>query len=256
MLILLSPAKKLNFQKNAINFTSSVPFFLKEAKLLAETASHLNPSELSKLMKISPKLANLNYDRFQKFSENPDPEKLKQAAFTFNGDTYLGLDSDSVDQVNHEFMQNHLRILSGLYGVLKPFDLIQPYRLEMGSRLSNSQGENLYAYWGEKISDSLKNELEDHKHKILINLASEEYFKVLKNGVSASQVVTPKFYEKRNGQIKIISFLAKKARGLMARFIIDNNITNPKELENFQSSGYSFQKSKSDSENLIFLREQ
>ena len=254
MLSLLSPAKKLNFDKLNRNCEASQPKFQKQASELAVIAAELSSSELSDLMKISSKLAELNRDRFSQFATTTLPEVSKQAAFAFAGDTYTGLDADRIKQENDTFFQDNIRILSGLYGVLRPFDLIQPYRLEMGSRLQNPHGSNLYEFWGNQIAKALEDELDQHENRSVINLASEEYFKVVNVKAIPLSVVTPKFLEIKNGEQKLISFYAKKARGSMARFIVNNKIIRPKDIKEFNQDGYMFNSEKSDAKTYVFSR--
>ena len=222
--------------------------------MLAKIASKLDAVELSNLMNISSNLANLNKERFDKFSVDPLSENSKQAAFAFAGDTYEGLSAEKINPENDIFFQNNIRILSGLYGLLRPFDVIQPYRLEMGSRLANQEGKNLYEFWNNTLAKRLKMELKDHEDASIINLASEEYFKVLKFDKEHLNVIHTKFFEIRNGNYKLISFYAKKARGLMARFIIENRISKPNDLKDFNLDDYNFQKELSKEDTYVFSR--
>ena len=254
MISILSPAKKLNFEKIHRNCEASQPIFKKQATKLAKIAAQLDISELSKLMKISSNLATLNKKRFDQFSADPSPINLKQAAFVFAGDTYVGLNADKINPENDTFFQNNIRILSGLYGILRPFDLIQPYRLEMGSRLQTEEGSNLYTFWNNALATTLKTDLKSHKNKVLINLASEEYFKAINFSKNNLKVITPKFFEIRNGDYKLISFFAKKARGLMARFIVNNRLTEPEDIKDFNLEGYKFESKANDDKNYIFSR--
>jgi hypothetical protein len=255
MLALLSPAKRLDFQKIMPNQLDSVPIFLSDATKLASIGSKLKKSELSHLMKISPELTDLTHERFISFTSNPDINSTKPAAFAFSGDTYVGLDSNTINKENFNFFQKNIRILSGLYGMLRPFDRIQPYRLEMGSKLRNPKGKNLYEYWSNSISNLLNLEICDHEYQIIINLASDEYFKVINQKSLQTKIITPKFYEQKNDSYKMIGFFAKKARGLMARYIIDNKITDPSFLKDFSSEGYTYVSSRSNENNLVFLRD-
>ncbi len=255
MISLLSPAKKLNFKKMLRNCEASQPVFKEQASKLATVASKLNTIELSKLMNISSNLASLNKDRFDQFSNNPIPEQTKQAAFAFAGDTYSGLSAEIIDPKNHDFFQNNIRILSGLYGILRPFDVIQPYRLEMGSKLKTNESSNLYEFWNDKLAESLKIDLENHSNKSLINLASEEYFKaVALSAKNNFKIITPKFYEVKNGNKKLISFYAKKARGLMARFIVSNRIVEPDDIRDFNLEAYKFEEKTDNDQVYIFVR--
>jgi cytoplasmic iron level regulating protein YaaA (DUF328/UPF0246 family) len=205
-------------------------------------------------MGISDDLAKLNKTRFKVFQEAPSQELTKQAALTFAGDTYRGLDANSFSEENLKFAQQNIRILSGLYGVLRPLDLIQPYRLEMGANFSTPNSKNLYTFWKNKITRSLSNELMDHKFQKIINLASVEYFKAVDSKVFNEQIITPKFLEKRGSDYKNISFYSKYARGAMARFIIKNQIEDPKNLKDFNQDGYCYEKSLSTPENPFFLQ--
>jgi len=254
MLSILSPAKKLNFDKLTRNCEASTPRFLINATNLANIAAELSSQQLSDLMKISPKLAELNRERFKNFSDNPTKDQVKQAAFAFSGDTYIGLGVDKINPNNDQFFQKNIRILSGLYGLLRPFDEIQPYRLEMGSKLKNPKGNNLYAFWGHRIVQELETDIKNHEHKNIINLASEEYFKVVKTQQLNMKIITPKFFEIKSGQRKIVSFYAKKARGLMARFIVNNKITKPNEIKLFDLNSYKFDNLNSDDNTYIFTR--
>ena len=255
MLSILSPAKKLNFEPLNRNCESSEPIFNARAARLAKVAATLGSTGIAKLMNISPKLAELNDKRFKKFSNATSHVQTKQAVFAFAGDTYVGLDATTINPSCDIFFQENIRILSGLYGVLKPFDMIQPYRLEMGSKLETSSGNNLYQFWGDTILRSLETELEKHSGNEIINLASDEYFKVLGKKNFSEQVITPKFYEKKAGNYKLISFFAKKARGLMARYIVTNKLTNPEDLKSFNLANYRYEQDKSSKEVLVFSRE-
>ena len=255
MISILSPAKKLNFDTMTRNCESSQPRFKKEANKLATIASKLNSTELSKLMKISPNLAELNKKRFDQFLETPSLSQSKQAAFAFAGDTYVGLSAEDINPEHDVFFQNNIRILSGIYGILRPFDLIQPHRLEMGSRLINDKGSNLYEFWNDTLARYLETELESHSDKTLINLASEEYFKALTFAKEQKlKVITPKFFEIKNGEYKLISFYAKKARGLMARFIVNNKITDPIDIKDFNLEGYKFENISDDGQQFVYTR--
>lgn len=249
MLTVLSPAKKLNFDPLADGHAHSYPDFQDDANTLAKVARKLSVMDLRNLMKISEDLAVLNKDRFAAFAPASDERNSKQAAFAFAGDTYTGLQSDSFDPGDVEYAQNHLRILSGLYGVLKPLDRIQPYRLEMGSRLKNKAGSNLYAYWGDRVGAVL----DRCANGVVVNCASNEYFKATgKNMIS--RVITPAFKEERADGLKMIGFFAKKARGSMARFMVQNRIEDPEGLKDFDIDGYKFQPKLSGENNWVFVR--
>ncbi len=250
MLAVISPAKKLNFDPLPEGFPQSFPEFQADANTLAATARKLAASDLRRLMSISEDLAQLNRARFRAFEKQSDDRNSKQAALAFAGDTYVGLQAESFDAGDLNFAQDHLRILSGLYGVLRPLDRIQPYRLEMGSRLKNRHGANLYAYWGDRVGAALD---EAASGGPVINLASAEYFKAAGKALRAP-VITPAFREERDGDLKMISFFAKKARGMMARFIVRNRITDAEALKDFDMEGYRFQPSLSDGANWTFTR--
>ena len=254
MKIVISPAKNLNIGKDT-QFKQFTEFYFKEEALqLVDIAKQLSPPELSSLMKISDKLANLNYARFQDWHLPFTPENSLQAIFAFQGDVYKGMDAISFDEQDLEFAQQYLRILSGLYGILKPLDLIQAYRLEMGTRLKNPKGKNLYEFWGNKITDFLNNEFAEEDNPVLINLASNEYFKVIRPENLKATIITPQFKEYRNNELKIISFSAKKARGRMSRFIIKNKITQVEDIKAFDWDNYRFDENLSDATTWIFTR--
>ena len=243
MLTLLSPAKSLNYEpSHHAGFT--LPHFIAETKILAVQLKKFSVPDLEKLMGISKNLAELNHQRFQNFSENFDLENSKQAILAFDGDVYKPIEAEKFTSEDLNFAQKTLRILSGFYGALRPLDLIQPYRLEMGTNL------NLYKFWSDKISQHLDSEGSKH----LINLASEEYFSVINPKKISAKIINITFKENKNGSYKIIGIYAKKARGLMANFIIKNKITNPQELKKFQSENYQFAKEMSDEINFVFVR--
>jgi cytoplasmic iron level regulating protein YaaA (DUF328/UPF0246 family) len=252
MLVVVSPAKTLDFESAPITKAHTQPRFLEQSQLLVEDLKKLSVSELATLMKLSDKLAGLNMARFQTWSTPFDFSNAKQAVLAFKGDVYTGLDADSLNKNSLEFMQQHLRILSGLYGVLRPLDLIQPYRLEMGTKFNNAKGKDLYQFWGQQLREAIEAELEDD---ILVNLASNEYFKALQAKQLNARIITPIFKDWKNGQYKIISFYAKKARGLMSRYIIENQITKPEQLQQFDSDGYRFNADMSKDDNWVFIRD-
>ena len=254
MMVLLSPAKKFDFSQNLDLEKSSKPFFINEANELSNLLKTFSSEDISSLMNLSPQLGKLNFERYQSFSEEPNKKVLKQAAYAFAGDTYVGLDAKSIKKENFDFFQNHIRIISGLYGLLRPFDNIQLYRLEMGSKLENKKGSDLYSYWNTKIANKLNEEIDLFNYEFFVNLASEEYIKPVKKNLKKT-LITPKFFDLRKGKLKMISFLAKKARGKMARFIIENKISNIKELESFSENGYRFKKDLSSEKELFFVKE-
>jgi len=236
MKILISPAKSLDFQNNVETSYSSEPLFANKAKQINNILKELSAPDLGGLMSISPKLSDLNWLRNQDFQKNNSKEK--QAIFAFNGDVYEGIDANNISNSNHDKLQKTLRILSGLYGILKPFDKIKPYRLEMGTKIAINESKNLYEFWKKDITNSLLNEIQDKD--IIVNLASNEYFSVIDSSLIRNKIVSPVFKDFKNGKLKIISFYAKKARGLMTRFLIDNDIQSSSDIESFNSSGYKF----------------
>tara|TARA_E500000331_G_scaffold358382_1_gene424782 strand:+ start:3788 stop:4543 length:756 start_codon:yes stop_codon:yes gene_type:complete len=236
MKILISPAKSLDFQNNVETSYSSEPLFANKAKQINNILKELSAPDLGGLMSISPKLSDLNWLRNQDFQKNNSKEK--QAIFAFNGDVYEGIDANNISNSNHDKLQKTLRILSGLYGILKPFDKIKPYRLEMGTKIAINKSKNLYEFWKKDITNSLLNEIQDKD--IIVNLASNEYFSVIDSSLIKNKIVSPVFKDFKNGKLKIISFYAKKARGLMTRFLIDNDIQSSSDIESFNSSGYKF----------------
>ncbi|MDO8179346.1 MAG: peroxide stress protein YaaA [Undibacterium sp.] len=254
MLIVLSPAKSLDYETPVSHKKSSDPYFVDDAATLIEKAKTLNVEQLAQLMKISPVLAKLNVERFENWSRYPDKNKTRAAVFAFNGDVYEGLDVKTLNATQLSYLQTHLRILSGLYGLLRPLDLIQAYRLEMGSQLENSRGKNLYSFWGTKITDMLNSIQQEQKCKVILNLASEEYFKVIKPSFLKVPVITPVFQDYKNGEYKIISFFAKRARGLMVRYCALNKIYRPEMLKLFDKDGYSYCEEVSDSQRWVFRR--
>ena len=253
MLTVISPAKKLDMTP-ADGVTPTLPDFQKDANSLARTARQLGVGDLQKLMSISKDLATLNRDRFRDFQPDAETEFSKPAALAFAGDTYTGLEASSLDADEMTYAQDHLRILSGLYGLLRPLDAIQPYRLEMGSRLKTRRGKSLYDYWGSQISKALNAQAEEAGTDSLINCASQEYFGAVDLKALKLNVITPQFYEDKPGGPKIVSFFAKQARGAMARFIIQNRVKSTDGLRDFDTGGYAYQPDKSTPETPVFLR--
>jgi len=252
MLVVLSPAKKLNFEQENSLKLESTPTFLHKSKSLSIELKKLSSQKIGKLMKLSKNLSDLNFERFQNLKLSEDSVDAKQAIFAFNGDTYTGFDVDSLETKHFDTAQNRLRILSGLYGVLRPFDKIEPYRLEMGTKLAFDRYKNLYEFWKNDLTDYLNNELSDQK--ILVNCASQEYFGAVDEKKIKGKIITPVFKENRNGELKIISFSAKKARGMFARFIIENNIKDIKDLKTFNHDKYVFNAKLSNDSQLVFIR--
>ncbi len=256
MLIVVSPAKNLDFNSPLITQEYTQAELLNHSQILADRCKQLSPAYLSSLMKISDKLAGLNAARFGQWSLPLTPENARQAILAFNGDVYTGLDAASFSTQDFDFAQQHFRILSGLYGLLKPLDLILPYRLEMGTKLDNERGSNLYQFWGNIITDKVNAALAAQGDDVLINLASNEYFKSVKTKQVNGTIITPTFKDWKNGQYKMISFFAKKARGLMARYIIKNQLTDVEQLKDFDLAGYQYSAEFSQGNNWVFLRKE
>ncbi len=254
MLIVISPAKTLDFETPSISNTVSEIAFAQQAQTLIEQLRTMSVAEISTMMGISNKLAQLNFERFHTWNLPFTTENAKQALLAFKGDVYTGIDACTFSENDFATAQKQLRILSGLYGVLKPMDLIQPYRLEMGKKLTTSKGSTLYDFWGNSITAKINDDLKNGNHKYLINLASNEYFKAINKKELQAEIITPVFKDFRNGTYKIISFYAKKARGLMTRFIIQNKITNPEELLAFEIEGYFYNAELSKPNMPVFTR--
>jgi len=252
LLIVISPAKTLDFETAPSTEKCSQPRFLPQSQQLINELKDLSTADIATLMKLSDKLAALNMARFQIWQKPFNLENAKQALLAFKGDVYTGLDADTLDIAGLDFAQQHLRILSGLYGVLKPLDLMQAYRLEMGTKFANVKGKDLYQFWGSQLRESIESELKDGA---LINLASNEYFKAVEAKKLKARIITPVFKDWKNGQYKIISFYAKKARGLMSRYIIDHRINDPENIKGFDSEGYRFSPKMSQADEWVFLRD-
>ena len=252
MKILLSPAKSLDFKSELpITKTSSI-CFEKEAQYLNSILKSKNPKELSDLMSISSKIADLNYERNHSWSLPFTKSNARQAVYAFSGEVYRGLDAYSIDSSKIDFLQKSVRIISGLYGIIKPLDLIQPYRLEMGIKLAFDSNKNLYDYWRKKITHQLNLEL--HDKEPILNLASNEYFKAIDSKVIKSDIYSANFKQFKNGKFKTIAIFSKKARGMMTRFIVDNHITNISDIKSFDYDGYMFDKDSSSEKDLVFTR--
>lgn len=251
--MVISPAKKLDFDTPCKDLKATDNQFLEEAQLLIKHAKALSKSEIAKLMKLSDSLAQLNVDRYNSWSLPFDTSNAKHAIFAFRGDVYQGLDADSLTKTQLSFAQKHLMILSGLYGLLRPFDLIQPYRLEMGTKLQNPLGKDLYAFWNHKLTDHL-NQVLKKKKAPLVNLASSEYFKAIQPSNLDYPVIHPVFKEKKDGVYKTIGIHAKKARGKMVRFALDEKISEAEQLREFAIDGYRFSKKLSDEAQWVFTR--
>ena len=263
MYFLLSPAKSLN-EKDVVpvnlgNYYSQ-PELIEHSQVLMKNLKAKEPIDLQELMSISDDLAQLNAKRNQDWawSENEPftDNNAKPAGYLFDGDVYSGLDMYHMDKETAIYVNEHLGILSGLYGVLKPLDLIQPYRLEMGTKLKNERGDNLYEFWGEAVTDAINARMADSDDKVLVNLASNEYFKVIKKKVLNAEIITPRFEDEKNGQYKVISFYAKKARGLMVKYAADNKLTNAEQLKQFDLAGYYYVDELSDDKTWTFRRDE
>ena len=255
MLMVVSPAKNLDYESPLATEKHTQPQFLDDACELIDQLKTLEPHEVSNLMGISEKLGQLNAERFQQWHTPFTPENARPAALAFNGDVYTGLAAQDFGDKEFEFAQKHLRILSGLYGILRPLDLMQPYRLEMGTKFENKRGKDLYEFWGDIITDALNNELQADDG-VLVNLASNEYFKSVRKKKLDARIITPQFKDWKNGQYKMISFYAKKARGLMCRYAITNGITQADDLKGFDLAGYRFSEEQSSGDNWTFLRDE
>ena len=253
MIIVISPSKTLDLSQSSIQ-THSLPRQLLQSQTLIDTAKKLSPEELSKLMKISDKLSQLNWQRYKDFTQPFSLSNAKQALLAFKGDVYTGIDVDSYNDEDLDFSQQHLRILSGLYGALRPLDLIQPYRLEMGTRLQNEKGKNLYEFWDAQVTERLNQDFIEQATPILINLASNEYFKVIKPKLLKAKILTLAFKENKAGTYKTIGIHAKRARGLMTSYIIKNRLTEAEQIKAFKLENYSFNDSLSSDKEWVFCR--
>jgi len=256
MITILSPAKKLSPKCSVNGSAYTKPVFLNQSENLVEILRSFDPIGLQSLLRISENLAELNWERFQSWTSDFSPDIARQAVYSFMGDTYTGLDADTLSEKDIIFAQDKVRILSGLYGVLKPLDLMLPYRLEMGTRLDNKKGKNLYEFWGDSLSVSISQELEDHKDRTVINCASKEYFKSINKSSLNANIVIPEFKEIKNGKTRMISFFAKKARGMMARFIVENRIEDAGQILDFNMAGYKYDPLLSEDARPVFTRVQ
>jgi uncharacterized protein len=255
MIFLLSPAKSLDYDTPAPpDLPSSKPLFTRDARELIATLQTKTPAQIAALMNLSDKLSSLNVARYQAWSSRVSSKNAKQAVLAFNGDVYEGLDAASLTNAQLMWAQDHVVSLSGLYGVLRPLDLLQPYRLEMGTPLVNARGKNLYQFWGSSVSDYLNQQLKKDKSPVVVNLASQEYFKVVDRKRLRARVVECVFEESKNGGHKVVSFFAKRARGLMARYAIEHSITQVELLQAFDADGYAFVASASSEDRYVFRR--
>jgi cytoplasmic iron level regulating protein YaaA (DUF328/UPF0246 family) len=254
MIIVISPAKTLDFEPQNYTKKHTMPDFLADSKQLIDKLSKMSKTQVGKLMGISEKLADLNVQRYREWETPFSTENAKQAMLAFKGDVYQGFDCPDWKAADFTFAQQHLRILSGLYGLLRPLDLIQPYRLEMGTKLKTKRGKNLCDFWGDAITDAIDDAIKVSRSKAFVNLASNEYIESVKGDLLQAPMITPVFKDEKNGKYKIISFFAKKARGMMSDFIVRNRITNPADLQGFDMDGYYFSQDASSDEKLVFLR--
>jgi cytoplasmic iron level regulating protein YaaA (DUF328/UPF0246 family) len=254
MLFLLSPAKALDYDTPLSGQPHTAPLFVKQSKALIEVLRTQSPQQVAELMDLSDKLSSLNVARYQAWSSRASEKNARQAALAFDGDVYGGLDARSLPPADLAWAQNHVCILSGLYGVLRPLDLMQPYRLEMGTRLATDMGRDLYQFWGTQISDYLNTRLRADASPVVVNLASQEYFKAVDTKALKGRVLECVFQEFKNGQYKIISFMAKRARGLMARFAVQHRVVQPEQLRTFNLEGYAWDAASSTPERMVFRR--
>jgi len=255
MLTVISPAKTLDYDTPPVTQRYTQPQYLDDSQELIVQLRELTPAQISELMHLSDKLAGLNAARFGSWTPAFTPENAKQALLAFKGDVYTGLDAESLSEDDFSYAQDHLRMLSGLYGLLRPLDLMQPYRLEMGTKLANARGKDLYAFWGTRISEWLNQALAEQGDDLLLNLASNEYFSAVKRNALKARIINTEFRDFKNGQYKIISFYAKKARGMMSRFVIQERINDPEQLKQFDVQGYYYSAEQSKPDNLVFLRD-
>ena len=256
MITVLSPAKTLDYSHQGFCKKHTQPEFLHDSQELIDILAKMSKSKVGKLMSISEKLADLNAQRYKDWAQPFDTENAKQALLAFKGDVYQGFDCPEWKAADFTFAQKHLRILSGLYGLLRPLDLMQPYRLEMGTQLKTGRGKNLYDFWGDQLTNSLNKAIKASRSKAFVNLASKEYWSSVNLHAINVPIVTPVFKDSKNGTYKIISFFAKKARGMMANYIIRNQIKDPKGLQEFDVAGYYFDPATSDDSTMTFLREE
>lgn len=254
MLLLLSPAKTLDYESPLATQRYTQPALAEKSQQLIDVARDLSPAQIASLMQISDKLAHLNAERFNDWQLPFTPDNARQAILAFKGDVYSGLQAESFSEEDFDFAQRHLRILSGLYGVLRPLDLMRPYRLEMGIRLNNPAGKDLYAFWGETLTEALNAALAEQGDEVLINLASDEYFKSVKPKKLQGRLIKPVFLDEKNGKFKVISFYAKKARGLMSRYVIQHRLSQPEQLTQFNLAGYFYDADASSENELVFKR--
>jgi cytoplasmic iron level regulating protein YaaA (DUF328/UPF0246 family) len=256
MLITLSPSKGQDFETPALSKTCSKPQALKDSELLIRELRQISWQDIQQLMSVSENIAKLNTDRYKSFKTPFTPKNAKQAIFAFKGDVYSGIDIEEYSEADLDYAQNHLRILSGLYGCLRPLDLIQPYRLEMKTKLHNVRGENLYQFWGDRITGELNKALEKQKQPVLLNLASNEYFKSVRPKQLKGRLLNINFKETKDGKTRVVAIFAKRARGMMTDYILRNRIEKPEDIKKFRQGGYRFRKELSDDKQWTFERPQ
>ncbi|KGT47997.1 MULTISPECIES: peroxide stress protein YaaA [Acinetobacter] len=256
MLALISPAKTLDYETALPIDQHTQARLLQHSQELIEVARKLSATEIASLMSVSEKIAKLNVERFRDWQPEFDLSNARQAIFAFKGDVYTGLDAYNLKAQDIDYAQQHLRMLSGLYGLLRPLDLMMPYRLEMGTKLANPRGHNLYDFWGTIITDLINKDLAEVQSELLVNIASDEYYKSVKENKIKAEIIKPVFLDQKNGKYKVISFYAKKARGLMARFIIENKIERIEDLKAFNTDGYYFDADSSLKGELVFKRDE
>ena len=255
MLMVISPAKTLDYETPPATARFTLPQYLDHSQVLIEQLRELSPQQIGELMHLSDKLSGLNAARFGSWTPAFTPENAKQALLAFKGDVYTGLNAVDFNEGDFDYAQTHLRMLSGLYGLLRPLDLMMPYRLEMGTKLANARGKDLYAFWGTRISEWLNEALAEQGDDVLLNLASNEYFSAVKKSALNARIINTEFKDLKNGQHKIISFYAKKARGMMSRFVIKERINTPEHLKQFDAQGYRYSAEQSKPDLLVFLRD-
>ena len=256
MLALISPAKTLDYESALPTDLHTLPRLLEQSQQLVDLSRKLSASEIASLMSVSEKIAQLNVARFHDWHADLNFANARQAMYAFKGDVYTGLNAYALSATDIDFAQQHLRMLSGLYGLLRPLDLMMPYRLEMGTKLNNARGHNLYAFWGEQITQLINQDLQNSNASVLLNLASDEYYKSVKPSQIKAEIIKPVFLDQKNGQYKVISFYAKKARGLMARYMIENKVKKVEDLKAFQTDGYYFDADSSLQGELVFKRDE
>jgi hypothetical protein len=254
MLMVISPAKTLDFESPLATQRFTQSTLLEKSQQLIDVARDLSPAQIGSLMGISDKLAHLNADRFNQWQPPFTLDNARQAILAFKGDVYTGLQAETFSEADFDFAQQHLRMLSGLYGVLRPLDLMQPYRLEMGIKLANPAAKDLYGFWGDLLTQKLNDAMAEQGDEVLINLASDEYFKAVKPKQLNGELIKPVFLDEKNGKFKVISFYAKKARGLMSRYVIQNRLSKPEQLKQFDVDGYFYAADESKGNELVFKR--